>query len=202
MKAAAASATGFTLVEVLVAISLLALIAALGAKSLRSMAEASSRVETRLKEFTRLQVALGDLERDLSLALPVAIRVAGQGELPGLLGDDQQFEFSRQRPYEPPERPGAGLTRVRYRIGDGALWREDFAMGDRWPEDRPRRVRLLTGVRSGHFRYLGNGRNWSPAWPLGLPGSEASVPLPRALAVELVLEVHGRVGRLFRLALP
>lgn len=100
---------GFTLVEVLVALSIMAVIAAMAWQGLDAMVRSRDAAQTSADATLRTGTALAQWETDLWAVLPT-------GVAPALRFDGAQVQITR-------EAPGGGVQVVVWRQRDGAWWR-------------------------------------------------------------------------------
>lgn len=164
--------SGVTLIEMMVALAIFALIGMAGFSMLDQVLRTQSRTEGRLE-------ALGDLQRAMYLVGLDAAMAEGRS----LVASDTGVEFVR-----------SGGVRLRYALTGGVLRRAVSDLQGRVLADQP----LIKAVQMVQWRYL-DGQSWLEAWPpaatvpgFGLP------PNPRAL--ELVVSVAGgQVRRVFPL---
>jgi general secretion pathway protein J len=172
---------GFTLVELLVAVALLALIGAIGYRGLGSLLEAEARVASETRRWGDLAAVMAQIGQDLSLALE---RPEGgpAGELVIMRRGDEDGVASH-----------SGPRRVGYRVREGRL--EYLA----WPSPgeaaiaMPAVSTLLDDVNALELRALAADGSWSL-----LQASTGQRPvLPRAVEAQLALASGARVTRLF-----
>jgi len=177
------AARGFTLLELLVAVALLAALAALSLRGLGSILDAEAHARTETRHWGELALVMGQLGQDLSLALSRPERGAGGELIIARLGDAEGGAAQ------------AGPRRVGYRLRDGAL---EYLL---WPPagaraaSEPAANAVLQNVAALELRVLGADGAWTPLQP----GPGAAQPLPRALEARLVLAGGERVTRLFLL---
>ena len=205
------SQSGFTLLELLVAVAVFAVVAAMAYSGLdlllRSRAgleQASERQRVvdegaLCRERQRaIDLAVLNLERDLRQALPRPIRGA-YGELQSaMVGNAVAAEWTVLDLGSARDGVRMEATRVRYALVDGALWRARDAVLDRSPRESARSRQLLEGVQRLSWRYVQSARQRLDQWP---PRTGISAPerLPRAVEVTLVLEDRGEISRLIEL---
>lgn len=193
--------SGFTLVEVLVALSAFALLAAAGVALLSWSADQQSTVRARLDRLAELQRAVGLLRSDLSQALPRrvreadgrAARAAFQAAPVTTPSETDLFTFVRAGWENPDNVPRPSLQRVRYRLHRGRLERLAFAAIDGGRKGEPQV--LLTDIERVQVRYFDRHR-WSDGWGGGI------TRLPRAVELDLQLRDLGRVRQVFLLPEP
>ena len=191
-----ARARGFTLLELLVAVALLALIAAMAYGGLGSVMTSRGAVEAHLEALGALQTAMGMLERDLAMAAPRAVRDGLGGWEPALVSRplrQRRLSLTRGGRPPPPALRRSALERVDYGIEGGILVRSSWRQLDRTPGDTPLRVELLEGVEGLALRFLDDQGQWQADWPPGDEERARGTRLPAA--VELRLD-HARWGGL------
>lgn len=200
-------ARGFTLLEVLLAMALTALVAVMAYAGFSAAADAGDSHRRQVARLGELQWAMGWLLRDLQQLSDRPIR-DGRGDwLPALQGGEQGdplLEFSHAGWNNPREQPRSSLQRVRYRLdSDGALWREHWLVLDRIDDEESlQSVKLIGGVQRLTLEFLdgksGNaaqetlGGEWMALWPV----TEGDPLLPLAVRIGLELEDLGRVERI------
>lgn len=192
---------GFTLLEVLIAIAIFALLA-LGTYRMLSSVLASDetirRHETQLRD---LQRAFQVLESDLNQAGPRPIRDALGDTQPALRGESQPttLEFSRLGWRNPLQQPRADWQRVRWQLEGETLQRRYWTVLDQAVDSQPQVQQVLAAVQGWEVRYLDSQGNWLEQWPAAQAGENPASQLPRLpRAVEIRLE-HRRYGLLTRL---
>ena len=164
------AAKGFTLVELLVAVGILAVLAIGCYAALQQFVVSDAQLQGRLKALAALQRGVGVVQRDVSQMVWRSARQF-QDIKPALQGDGSAVEFTRAGYLVPSflEQPASELARVRYTLNtDGDLERAIWRIVDR-PVDEPDGVAVvLTGVESLDWAYLpadsGSGE-WVDQWP-------------------------------------
>ena len=203
---------GFTLVEVLIAMAITALISVIaynglsvalsGAESLR---EAGSRAQGINQTWTLLA-------RDLrQVANRPVVDEFGQNA-PALTGGQlarDPLTLTRAGWHNSTSAPRSTLQRVRWWLEDGDLWRSYFTVLDRTAGSEPIETLVLTEVDRFDLRFLASvselesdrndvidRRNWRDSWiaDLSQPGQ---IPAP-PVAVEVSIELSG-VGEMKRI---
>lgn len=183
---------GFTLVEMLVALSLFAAIAAMGVVMLRSSVDTQASVQNRLSGmsgFHRMRAVMG---QDLAQALVRPNRDERGALRPAFIGSVDAMEFVSAGADGLEERVRPDAVRLRYALNNGEWQRAEapyvdgaaLADGDAVARD----------VEMARLRYRDEAGGWHETWP------QMSGPdLPQA--VELTLKKRGNapLTLLFRL---
>jgi len=176
---------GFTLLELLIALSILALLSLLGYRALVSLTDSEVRLSTETARWRSLDALFTRLEADLREALPRAARIGATSEPPWFGGVDldgnADLRFSRAGPEFALE-PGSTGQRLGYRLRGGAVEVLYWPYLDIAPGVEPAAYVLAEGVQSFRVDYLDSHNVWRTQWPLS---GEAA--LPRAVRVVLTL---------------
>lgn len=174
------SVAGFTLVELLVAISLLGLLGIISWRGLDHVSDQRARITEQDAQVERLIRTIGQLERDFDECIDDALLSSGIGETSKLpkcliLARDQNSRETvtivRRHP------SGTGFSTVRYELEGSDFLRS--ATSDR--SSRTDRVPLLDGVASFKTRLLS-----ANGWVDFAEQSE-----PRVTAIEISIERDG-----------
>lgn len=199
----AAKAPGFTLIEVLLATTLLAAGLALAFATLRAATATANRGEAIAQRSERMRAVEGFLRRRLTAAVPVAYGLDQAGQPLRFSGDGQRMRFVADLP-DYLGRGGPYLHELAIeRDGDGVRLTLALTMvlaGQAIAEPRPRPPEILAErLRAARFRYRALAADntlgpWQDAW-------DTSQALP--LQVEITLrDGDGRDWPLLLVALP
>lgn len=191
---------GFTLLELLVAMAVFAVIGAMALGGLNAVIDQGEIAGGQMARLAELQRAMRVLTADLGGIQPRFVRdeLGTAGELP--LVTDGRGEFllrlTRGGWSNPSRAPYRGtLQRLQYRLKDDVLIREYWAVTDRVLGERPRQEELLTGVERLELSYLDQGREWVTQWPPPSRSAPGNGERPRAIRVKLTLEDFGVIER-------
>ncbi|MBW4933080.1 type II secretion system minor pseudopilin GspJ [Marinobacter sp. F4206] len=199
---------GFTLMEVLIAVTITAVIGLGVWQVISGVVTSRDRVNELSEDFDGLQRAMLLLERDITQIVNRSARDIYGDYKPALTSREEDFALllTRQGWRNPLGTRRSGLQRVAWEFTGDELRRRYWPMVDQGQEDDSRDILLLEDVLAFEIRFLTDKRSWQPEWPTdemmaGLnPGSRPEIPLPAG--IELTLE-HERFGELVRtFALP
>ena len=189
---------GFTLVEVLIAVGIFALIGIVSAALLGRIIEARALTEARADRLASVQTAMQRLERDLLQWQPRGIRDGFGDPQPALLlQPGGELEFTTGGWSNPLALPRSELQRVAWGFGDeGGLVRRFWSVLDRAQDSEPREQQVLTLIEGFDVTLIDvDGGTWR-AWPPdGVDGGRTPLPgepvseAPTLAAVRLSLTV-------------
>jgi len=202
---------GFTLIEVVVAIFIAAIMFAIGYRALNQAMTERDALATAQDRITEIQRGMRVVAQDFAqLAARAARDTQGTGELQAAITatsrDNTLVTFSRTGWSNPAGIQRPAEQRVRYRFVDGSLVRDHWLSVDPALNTEPRQRVLLTKVQSVEIRFLDPAtRTWRNDWPAQTtntpvgPLNVDELLLVRPLAIEftVVLEDWGRVQRVF-----
>ncbi|MFW5824454.1 MAG: type II secretion system minor pseudopilin GspJ [Marinobacter sp.] len=195
---------GFTLMEMLVAVSITAVIGLGVWQVLSGVINSRDRVDQVSDEFAGLQKAFLLLERDLRQVVNRPVRnIYGDYE-PALTSQGEPFalKVTHQGWRNPLGSQRSELQRSAWEFTGDELRRRYWVMLDQGQEDESRDQVVLAGISEFEVRFMDEERDWQEDWPppnqdtpTG-PGAPV-LPLPRAVEVSLVHDRFGELSRLF-----
>ncbi|GEM_PF-667654 len=185
-------ARGFTLLELLLALSIFAVLAAMGYGGLNAVLETSARAQAYAEETAAVQLAVHRMATELELFLPRAIRNEWGDIQPAMLGTERAMEFTCAAPALRPGRKHGGALRVAYAWQDRALRRTWWPVLDRAPDAQPWRAELLDNVEKFQIRYWDAHLAVHSQWP----PEQSENPRLRAVEFALTLPRWGEIRRL------
>ena len=196
---------GFTLLELLVAVAIFAVLAAVGYGSLRTMVDVREQVTAGMDDLAELQMAITMLQRDVEQAMPGrGIRDEYGAPQPAMLRHiagtlDGALEFTRGGFANPTNQARANLQRVAYQLREGNLVRHSWRVLDRVVDSAPYTGVVLHKVQSFTVQFLNHQDTWQESWPVDESREKPSllVQLPKAVKISLDMEGWGVIERLF-----
>lgn len=188
--------SGFTLVEMLVAVALFALASALAFGGLGALTRARSQLDAENERLGRLQFAIGLIERDVRGVAARAVRDGYGAPQAPLVGTRDRLELSRHGLSNALALPRATIERVGYRLDGDTLRRQRYAVLDRTAAARPAEDELLDRVQALEITYLAEDGRELAQWPP--PRAQSDAP-PRAVAIVLTLPDYGELRRVLEL---
>ncbi|MEN9433265.1 MAG: type secretion system minor pseudopilin GspJ [Pseudomonadota bacterium] len=187
---------GFTLIEVLIALSIFAVIAVMSYQGINTLIHTEQQSRKALTDLTELQRAFMMWERDLRQAAPRAIVDDINSTQPSMrVGDGVLIEFSANNYYDWSGKAGHTLQRVRYRFNEGKLIREVWGYPDHLQTTAPQSLILLDNLIQASIEIVKADANQHET------SSENTGILATSNAVSLIIE-HRQLGLITRTVLP
>lgn len=185
MKYESAREAGFTLVELLVALAIFALMSVAGVALLRSGSDTQLAVKSRLEDLSRASLLYNLLEGDLAQAVARPFRDTAGQPMPafsqggsGLPG--QLFGLVRAGWSNFDDAPRAGLQHVAYVLDGKMLKRVSWPMLDGAGPGEA--ATMIENVTSARLRYRDNRGDWRSDWSATDPYA-----MPRAIELRLTI---------------
>jgi general secretion pathway protein J len=191
----------FTLVELLVALAIFAILAAFAYRGLNALLESRAALERESRKWRDVALFVGRIERDLGAVLP---RRASAASGTSMAPVTSHVEAGNERTGLSLTRAGSPLQenflaapqRVAYRLREGRVERLAWSGTEASPREEPLAVAVLGPVSALAFRFLDARGEWRTAWGFG--GSPE--PTPAAVEVAVTLASGERVVRVVDLA--
>jgi len=181
------SEKGFTLVEILIAISILAILMTSVYGIFSSISLVRERLDSDSADFHRARVLFDRMGRELRGAY--FQQRDRHLVFSGKTTDDGSIELElTTTAVSPLSKTGAGLARVHYLLGEDqegqdqgqVLQRSEYPVYEAADEEAAGMMRLIPGVEAMAIRYYANGQ-WKTAWDARESG------LPEMVEIELQL---------------
>lgn len=192
------SRRGFTLMEILVALGIFAIIGVIASQLLRQTIDVSDVLYNRGDRLVELQRAFNVLSRDLEQVIIRSVRDEYGDHIEALLIDTHGgFQFTRMGWSNLLNKPRSNLQRVEYLFVDDILIRRYWPVLDRADTTEPIDQELLTDIYELEFALIDSSGIEHVAWP---PLGESLDGSPQeAVAFQLNMNVapFGEISRMW-----
>jgi len=212
IKQACVSQSGFTLLEILIALVITMLIGMGSAQILKTAIDSSHKVSEKIDELNALQKTMLLMSRDFKQVLPRAVRneygdyvaaISSQSDL-------YDLEFTRAGwPNSMDDVHRSELQRVAYEVDQDKLVRHYWSVLDATHGTDIIHRTILGGVESLSFQFMNSENSWIDQWPPSDSQSgddeEQEDPrfnvsqLPRAVRISLDTKQFGSIARVYEL---
>ena len=196
---------GLTLIEILVAVAIFAVLSALSYGALSQIITSSEVLSARMERIQAIQRTMRTISQDFLQLSPRPVRdELGDGFGAALRTDFQSgfaIELTRAGWSNPMVLPRGTLQRAAYRLEDNELIRHHWRVLDRTFNNELISVSLLDDVESIAFLFMQENGEWTEQWPpQGRQGPLGLRLRPRAVQVVLTLVDEGELTRLIEVA--
>jgi len=186
--------SGFTLIEILIALFIFVIVISLASTGLYIIDKAHHRTRDHIKQLQQLQIAVVLIRNDISHIIDRPVKDNNGKTLAAVLGNNQQLQFTRDQVANPlMVAKRSHLVRVGYLLQHHQLVRKIWPVLDRAPSTRPSTRVLLEGVNSIKITYWDDGKFYS-RWPLLHTAHKH--PIPQAIQLSIHLQRLGSMTQL------
>lgn len=221
--------TGFTLLELLVALFIAAVMFAMGYGAINQALQSRGSISQHQEKLLALETAMRVMEQDFVQLAPRPVRQpVGDGYLPCLQGNPSSDSSDTSSPSDTSDTSDTSaplvvltrngwsnptgvqrseLQRVAYVFDNGTLVREHWNVLDATLSSTPIKRNLLKRLRGVSFRYLQpTSHTWVDTWPSAgaapQGGVQDSYYRLRPMAVQVTLDTKdwGKLVRIFEIA--
>lgn len=199
MSAHASHNNGFTLIEIVIALAVFAIVGTMAFTGLNAILKWQADLNVRTDQIKSIQLTLKYLERDISRAITRPIRDQYGDSQPAFSSDGEtimSFTYSGWR--NPTGLLRSNLQRVAYEIDldENELIRHSWNRLDGAISEDAREAILLEDVEELKLEFLNLGNGWVDRWP-ALNAEPNSAGLPRAVLVSMTVKPLGEISRIF-----
>jgi len=200
------SQQGFTLLELLVAIVIFAIMSVMAYGGLNNVIHSSDISKQSLQRLQQLQHAISVISRDINQIRQRGIRDeygVNQDFLVARISSDNQVEFTRGGRLNPARLKRSSLQRIAYRFEDNKLIRLQWPFLDRAPGTEPRQSVLLDHLDDFTIHFLDQKGNSHDQWPplnstiTDINGLTQNTLKLLGIEINLVLDDWGKIRRLY-----
>ncbi|MEW8508542.1 MAG: type II secretion system minor pseudopilin GspJ [Candidatus Thiodiazotropha sp.] len=196
---------GFTLLELLIAISIFAILATFVYAGLKVILDTEHQTSLYSQRISKLQLGLNLMQRDIEQLVSRPVRDAYGDQQPALKSgglSGNLLELTRGGFSNPMQLPRSNLQRVGYSLEENTLYRLTWPTLDRPRESEPYRQKLITHITSLELVFYDEKLQQRREWPPRTSGNKEAEPgtLPVSIELKMELEDWGVIRRLFRAA--
>jgi len=194
---------GFTLLELLIASIIFAIMAIMAYGGLDNVMNNSRSSEQALSRLQQVQQSITIISRDFSQLVPRAVRDEYGNIQPSLntANDvDNLIEFTRGGRPNPANLLRSTLVRVAYQFDDEKLVRLQWPQLDNAPGMEAKKTTLIDDIESVTIRFLDQNAEWQEQWPPVNTGASINDTITsRPIAIEIILNLTdwGEIRRLY-----
>lgn len=182
---------GFTLIEILIALAIFAIMATITSVTLSNIFRTRDQVQTHANHLADLQFGYHLLAQDLSHSVALPMYNFNNRPLGSFLGELKQFTLSRDHFFAADKAELSGqIQRIRYVFSDQQLFRQ---LLDKHNKIINQTV-LLKNIDSLKLSYLQKKKYWREKWQDWRNNS-----LPSAVLIKIKFKQLGRLELLFRI---
>ncbi len=197
--------TGFTLLELLVALAIFSVISAVAYQGLSTVLTVREHTEQQAQQLAAIQMTFMHLGRDIQLYIDRSIRDEYGEEQPSIQGRSDYITFTRAGWHNPLKQPRATLQRVSYYLKTDELFRVYWRVLDRAQDSHPIETALLKNISALELRFLDENFKWYTQWPpIDIHptefGQEKIEHLLYAIEITLNTTMWGEITRLFAIS--
>jgi general secretion pathway protein J len=187
--------SGFTLLEILIALFIFTLLSLMLTGALRGVIDAQEATENKAERLRTLQMALLIMSRDVEQSINRPILSETGKQESAFVGDDKSFSLTRTGYANPNFKfAHSTLERIRYSVDEEGLWRETWEALDLAPAAKSHKRKLLADLKQFYVEYLDGDGRLHTNWPFDRQGEQA---LPRALQVTITFPKWGKMTQVY-----
>ena len=197
--------SGFTLIEILVAMAVFAILSALAYGTLSQTLNGAEILSSRMDRLQAVRRTMQIVSRDFLQLAPRPVRdELGDGYVAALstdFGSGFAVQLTRGGWANPMAIPRGTQQRAAYRLEDGELIRYHWNVLDHTLSNEVIEVVLLDGVEAVSFLFMQANGEWTEEWPpIGQGDGVGLRTRPRAVQIVLDLEEEGELRRVIEVA--
>lgn len=190
---------GFTLIEILVALSIFAILATITSSSLYYAFNTRVRVNKQADQLNQLELTFSILQQDTSQIIARAVRGNEMRLFPTIVGQAEYLEFTRDGIVNPNSmEKRSTLKRIAFVCTDGQLIRRTWATLDPLDRNVYKDHILLNKLSECQFAYLNKNLQSLTEWrEQSVDQNQHPEPFPKAFQIKLAYKKLGTMNLLF-----
>ena len=190
---------GFTLIEVLIALSIFAILATITASTLYYAFNNRARVNEQVEQLSKLQLAISIIQQDTTLVIERGVRGNEMHPFAAFIGLPKYIEFTRDGVINPNSiEQRSELKRIAYVCENNQLLHRTWPGLDVLDRANYEDKILLNNVKDCHFNYLNQSLQTLSEWrEQAVTQNQQREPIPKAIQVNLTFKEWGEMNMLF-----
>lgn len=194
--------TGFTLLELLIAISIFSVLSVMAYSGLKTVLDSRDASQQKAERVADIQIAMLRINNDLLHATERTVRDAFGSPISSMMtlqSGDSSLEWTRSGYSNPGEFKRSNLQRVAYKLNENNLVRVTWPVLDRTQGTEPTESILISDIESLEWNFIDQSNAASSDWPTTAAFAAGRITeLPRA--VELLINFND-IGEIRRVIL-
>ncbi|MFI4919478.1 MAG: GspJ family T2SS minor pseudopilin variant LspJ [Legionellales bacterium] len=190
---------GFTLLEIMIALTVFALLATITSSSLFYAFTTRTRVNAQADKLAALQLAISIIEQDSIQTVERSIRGNEMRLFPAFVGHLKYLEYTRTGNVNPQSmEKRSTLKRIAMICEDDKLLRRTWASLDDPDRNTYDEKVLIDNLKDCHFNYLNQNLQLLPEWrEQAVTQNQLTESLPKAIQLNVNLKDWGEMNMLF-----
>lgn len=197
MKMISAKHKAFTLVEILIALSIFTVVVFGALQVFNFIQTNSAKNEEKIARLREVQLAVRQIEDDIRHLVPRERRNQYADKEPLLKSQSDSvtsyLEFTRANWRNPAKLPRSSLQHLKYELIDDTLVRHHWLYVDNAMDEQQLTRKMLTDIESLKFEFMQTD-DWKDEWAVN---GDNSRTVPRAIKVTIKLPDFGEIYRIF-----
>jgi general secretion pathway protein J len=183
---------GYTLIEVIIALAIFAILGTLSVGLLSRAFDTKARLAAQIEPLTELQLAATRITQDMSQIINRPVLNQDQKETPALIANADGIVFTRGGFVRfNPKASDSTLRRIALSCNGQALVRKTWPKLDAFDSTPPQTQTLLSSLTHCSFSFMSRDKIWSNQW------EKETTPFPAAFKLHLGLQDFGQITLIF-----
>ncbi|WP_028387674.1 GspJ family T2SS minor pseudopilin variant LspJ [Legionella fairfieldensis] len=191
--------TGFTLIEILIALAVFALVATMTSSVMFYAFNTRARVAEQADQLNDLQLTITRMMQDTEQAVPRPVRGNDMQNFPPFIGESHYFELTRGGLVGTDlEEKRSTMQRIAWVCHNNQLIRRSWANLDTPDRENHDTRIMLDGLTHCQFTYLNHNLQVLSEWRANaIQQNQHAEPLPEAIQIKLTPKHGGKMSFLF-----
>lgn len=182
----------FTLIEILIALAVFAILATLSASAIYYAFDTRQRVSAKAEQLLDLQLALGLFEQDTAQTIARTVRSKNMQIIPAFIGKNNYLEVTRTGYINPDaQQKRSTLQRIAWICKDSSLLRRSWPQLDIVERSNYQEKTILKNLKHCSFAYLDDNLQTLTTWRESTPTTGAANQLPKAVKITIDIKNWG-----------